>query len=193
LQKPVSKPKAHNRHFLRTFFKERKQVGAVAPSSRFLIKKMCDKIDFAHARHIIELGPGTGVFTRELLKRAHPDCKIYLFELNDSFYNLLKEKITDPRVVIYNRSADELDIIRKDFGIQQVDAVLSSLPLAVIPDMIKKKILIKTYDLLKHGGVYVQYQYSLASKKLIKMCFPKMKMSFTTINIPPAFIYTGTK
>ena len=189
----MNKPKAHNRHFLRTFFKERKQVGAVAPSSRFLIKKMCDKIDFDRAENIIELGPGTGVFTRELLKRARPDCKLFLFELNESFYNLLKEKITDPRVVIYNRSADELDIIRKEFGVAHVDAILSSLPLAVIPDIVKKKILIKSYDMLRHGGVYVQYQYSLTSKRLIKMCFPKMKMSFTTINIPPAFIYTGTK
>lgn len=189
----MSKAKSNSRHFLRTFFKQRKQVGAVAPSSRFLIKKMCDKIDFTTAENIIELGPGTGVFTMELLRRAKPSCRIFVFELNDSFYKLLQEKITDPRVILFNKSADELDLVRNEYGVKNVDAILSSLPLAVIPDQVKKKILVKSYEALRCGGVYVQYQYSLASKKLIKMCFPKMKMSFTTINFPPAFIYTGTK
>lgn len=189
----MSKEKSHNRKFLSTFFKERKQVGAVAPSSRFLVKKMCDKIDFKTAKIIVELGPGTGVFTHEILKRALPDAKIFVFELNDAFYKLLQEKITDPRVSLFNLSADQIDIIFKDQNIKHVDAILSSLPLAVIPDQTKKKILVKSYEALKCGGVYVQYQYSLASKRLIKMCFPKMKISFTTINLPPAFIYTGTK
>lgn len=189
----MSKPQTHNRKFLRTFFQQRKQVGALAPSSRFLVKKMCDKIDFATADTIIELGPGTGVFTLELLKRAKPTCRIFLFELNLSFYELLKEKITDPRIVLLNKSADQLDIVRSEYGIKNVDAILSSLPLAVISDQIKKKILVKSYEALRCGGVYVQYQYTLASKKLIKMCFPKMKMAFTTINLPPAFIYIGTK
>lgn len=154
---------------------------------------MCDKIDFNTAKTIVELGPGTGVFTTEILKRASADARIFVIELNDSFYDLLKTKITDPRVVLLNQSADQIDLILKEHGIKHVDAILSSLPLAVIPDQTKKKILIKSYESLKCGGVYVQYQYSLASKRLIKMCFPKMKISFTTINIPPAFIYTGTK
>ena len=185
--------KSNKTKFLKTFFKERKQVGAVAPSSRFLIKKMCDKIDFSTADAIIELGPGTGVFTTEILKRAKPTCKIFVFELNESFYNLLKEKITDPRVILYNKSADEVDLVYKEHGIKNVDAILSSLPLAVIPDQVKKKILLKSYEALRCGGVYVQYQYSLASTRLIKMAFPKMKISFSTINFPPAFIYIGTK
>lgn len=154
---------------------------------------MCDRIDFSTAKVIVELGPGTGVFTHELLKRASKDTRIFVFELNETFYKLLTEKIDDPRVVLYNKSADEIDIIFKEHGVQNVDAVLSSLPLAVIPDHTKKRILLKVYESLRCGGIYVQYQYSLASKKLIKMCFPKMKISFTSINLPPAFIYVGTK
>lgn len=189
----MAKEKSHNRKFLSTFFKERKQVGAVAPSSRFLVKKMCDKIDFTKSKIIVELGPGTGVFTTEILKRASADSKIFVIELNDNFYELLTQKIQDPRVILVKASADQLDLILEEHGVIQVDAILSSLPLAVIPDQTKKKILIKAYESLRCGGVYVQYQYSLASKRLIKMCFPKMKISFTSINLPPAFIYIGVK
>ncbi len=189
----MSKQKAHSRKFLKTFFEERKQVGAVAPSSKFLVKKMCDKIDFTEARNIIELGPGTGVFTKELLSRANKDCKIFVFELNNEFYNLLEKKFKDPRIVLLNKSAEDIDLVLREHGVKEVDAILSSLPLTVIPDKIKKRIIIKSYDALKSGGRYVQYQYSLNAKKLLKMKFDNLKMAFSTINIPPAFIYVGTK
>lgn len=185
--------KKHSGRFLKTYFKEKKQVGAVAPSSRFLVKRMCDKINFDQAKVIIELGPGTGVFTRELLKRSGPDTKIILFELNDTFIDLLRENFNDERLIVLHQSADELDQVLEEHGIQEVDAVLSSLPLAVIPNVVCNAILDKSYDALKKGGVYVQYQYSLNSKKLIKRLFPNLKLGFVPANIPPAFVYTGTK
>jgi len=185
--------KKHKANFLKTFFKERKQVGALAPSSKYLVKKMCDKIDFSIARNIVELGPGTGVFTAELLKRAHADCRIFVVELNREFYEFLAENFTDPRIILLCESADQIDEIIHSYGVEKVDAVLSSLPLAVIPDQIRKRIIIKSYDILREGGVYVQYQYSLNAKKLLEMKFGKLQMGFVALNIPPAFVYLGVK
>ncbi|MEX1001370.1 MAG: rRNA adenine N-6-methyltransferase family protein [Crocinitomicaceae bacterium] len=187
------KKKKHNRKFLNTFFSERKQVGAVAPSSRFLVKKMCAKIDFKLADVILELGPGTGVFTTELLKRAKPDTKIILLELNEAFYELLVKKFEDPRLLILNRSADEMGEILDDYHIKEVDAILSSLPLTIIPERIKKKIVIQSYNRLKEGGVFTQYQYSLSAKRLLESKFGSIKINFVPANIPPAFIYSAKK
>lgn len=185
--------KEHKGNFLKTFFKERKQVGALAPSSRFLVKKMCDKIDFSTAKNIVELGPGTGVFTEELLKRASKDCRIFVIELNEEFYQFLSKKFNDPRIILLKESADNIDAILAEHNVVEADAILSSLPLAVIPDQIRKRIIIKSYDALKEGGVYVQYQYSLNAKKLLEKKFGKLKMGFVAINIPPAFVYLGVK
>ena len=185
--------KRHNRKFLSTFFSERKQVGAVAPSGRFLVNSMCNKINFAKADVILELGPGTGVFTVELLKRAKSDAKIILLELNETFYELLKDKFTDPRIEVLFRSADEILEVLEERGIKKVDAILSSLPLTVIPDEIKKEIVEQSYSALKKTGIYVQYQYSLSAKKLIESSFGKLKIGFVPINIPPAFVYLGVK
>ena len=55
--------------FLSEFIKEFKTVGAITPSSKFLMKKMLSKIDFSKNVFLIELGPGTGVFTTEILSR----------------------------------------------------------------------------------------------------------------------------
>lgn len=186
-----SKPKKPN--FFKTYLKEKKQVGALAPSSRFLVKKMCSKIDFNESKHIIELGPGTGVFTKEILKRARPDAKIFVFELNSEFYKLLKQKFKDPRIVLINDSAEKLQEKIKENGVEKVDAILSSLPLTIIPPPVKSNILDAVYSVLKKGGIFTQYQYSLSAKSIIEERFGKLKMSFSSINLPPAFIYCGIK
>ena len=189
----MTEEKKERNKFIKTFFKERKQVGALAPSSKFLVKKMCDKIDFDNAKNIVELGPGTGVFTEELLKRAPKDCRIFVIELNEEFYDFLKERFDDSRMVLLRESADNLDEILAKYDVNEVDAVLSSLPLAVIPDQIKKRIVIQSHDVLRQGGVFVQYQYSLNAKRLLEMKFNNLKLGFVAVNIPPAFVYHGVK
>ena len=185
--------KKHSKTFLNTFFSEKKTVGAVAPSSRFLVNSMCNKIDFDKARFIVELGPGTGVLTAEILKRASKDCKVLLVELNQTFYDILINKFKDDRLIIAHSSADEIEQLMKEHKFPYADAVLSSLPLTVIPEIIKKRIVIESYNILKNGGVYVQYQYSLNAKKLLELKYGKLKINFVPINIPPAFVYTAIK
>ncbi len=185
--------KTAKKKFFKTYLKERKQVGAFTPSSRFLVNKMCNKIDFKNAKVIIELGPGTGVFTKEILKRAHHDAKIFVFELNEDFYKYLLEKYPDPRVTLVHESADQIKEILKEHGVEKADAVLSSLPLAIIPDTVKNKILDAIYTVLNSGGIYIQYQYSLNAKKIIQKRFGRLKIGFVSLNFPPAFIYSGYK
>ena len=62
--------------FLKRFIGSLRQVGSVAPSSRFLTGAMLGRVDWKNAGAIAELEAGTGVFTREIVKRARPDAKI---------------------------------------------------------------------------------------------------------------------
>jgi phosphatidylethanolamine/phosphatidyl-N-methylethanolamine N-methyltransferase len=48
--------------FIKQFWAEKKMVGSMTPSSRFLTQKMLKNIDFKKVKLIVELGPGTGVF-----------------------------------------------------------------------------------------------------------------------------------
>ena len=95
--------------FIQQFWKEKKMVGAMAPSSRFLAEKMLQNINFHSAQVLIELGPGTGVFTDKILKKMRPDAKLLVFELNDNFYNSLKNRITDSRVILIHDSAEMIE------------------------------------------------------------------------------------
>ena len=44
-------------------------VGSVIPSSRVLIEKMLEPVDWANTRVFVEYGPGVGTFTRPLLDK----------------------------------------------------------------------------------------------------------------------------
>ena len=182
--------------FIKEFMKEKKQVGAVAPSSKQLCNKMCKPIDFVKAEVIVELGPGTGVVTRELVSRMNPDTRLLVLETNKTFYESLKEEFKDNKNIhLYNRSAEDIiDVLKEnELNEESVDAVVSSLPLTVIPNEIVNKIVINSKKSLKVKGQYIQFQYSLNAKKLLKRVFKEVKISFTPINMPPAFIYTCKK
>lgn len=174
--------------FISEFIKETKMVGAIAPSSKFLMKKMLSKIDFSNDITLIELGPGTGVFTSEILSRMTPNSRLLSFEINPVFYNQLKSKFKDSRLSLICDSAENVkNHISKD--IQSVDGIISSLPLAVIPIRVKLKILNALVDVLGVNNYFVQYQYSMNAKKILQAKFKQLEIDFTPLNIPPAFIY----
>ena len=180
---------AKQSNFLGEFIQERKTVGAIAPSSKFLMKKMIGPIDFQKADVIIELGPGNGVFTKGILERMKQTSKLFSFELNTPFYKHISEIMEDKRLILINDSAEEIDKHLKKHGIGKVDYIVSSLPFAVIPKEVKLKIIDKCVKQLKDDGMFIQFQYSLNSKKLLSSKFSQIKIDFSALNFPPAFVY----
>lgn len=184
---------AKQQAFLKQFWQEKKMVGAMSPSSRFLAEKMLKNIDFKRAHTIIELGPGTGVFTKRMLAKMNPDAKLLVFELNDVFHEQLKKEIVDERLILIHDSAEFIQRHLHDANLLFADYVVSSLPLANFPSKLKKNILEASFDALKNQGKYIQFQYSLNSKKVLEETFQRVHLDFTPLNFPPAFVYTCIK
>lgn len=178
------------RNFLKQFWKDKQMVGAISPSTRFLGEKMLENIDFDNVRSIVELGPGTGVFTDLIIERLRPDARLYIFELNEAFHQSLEKRIKDERVSVIHDSAE---FISKYTGEVPVDVIVSSLPLMVFPDDLRKRVIQESFNILKRKGKYVQFQYSLQSKKLLEATFTNVNVRFTLKNFPPAFVYTCIK
>jgi len=181
------------RLFLKQFFKQKKMVGAVAPSSRFLAHKMLNHLPLSTAKVIVELGPGNGVFTKRIIKEMGENTQLIVIELNDLFYNELSSTIQDPRVHIFHDSANKIWDFVKQIGQDKADIIISSLPLANFPEDLKTDLLDSIHNSLDEKGTFVQFQYSLQSKKAIKKRFVKTKITYTPFNIPPAFVYSCMK
>ena len=179
--------------FFQRFWREKKMVGAISPSSSFLTNKMLENIDFHSAKVFIEIGPGTGVFTKKMLSRMNPESVFLVFELNQEFHQELQTKIADKRVVFINDSAEKLEDYLVQFNIPKVDVIISSLPLSNFYQRFTLKILRTFKDCLNESGKFIQFQYSLKQKKELNHVFSNVNISFTLLNIPPAFIYTCNK
>lgn len=175
--------------YLKQFFKDKNEVGAIAPSSKTLGRKMCSYVDFKKAKKIVELGPGNGVFTRLILERMAPDAKLLVFETNESFYDLLKSQIQDERVILLNQSAEDIKVKLDELGWGKADAILSSLPYTVFPKELKENIVSNCVSSMDKDSIYLQFQYSLNALKMFKSHFSKVKYSFSPVNVPPAFVY----
>lgn len=181
------------REFFKEAVKDIRNSGTIAPSSKYLIDKMLNNIDFTKNNVIVEYGAGNGRITNELLKRLNNNSVLICFEINTKFYkHLLTFK--DKRLVVINESSENIKKVCNEMNLNDVHHFVSSLPLTNMPDSVSEKIVIESYALLKENGYFLQYQYSLTYLKKFKDIFlNRVILNFELRNIPPAFIYKCKK
>jgi phospholipid N-methyltransferase len=177
--------------------KHPRELSTVFPSSPFLANTIADQMDFSEPRTIAELGPADGALTKPIVDRMHPDSDLYLIEVNDAFCDDLREKYRDHEksdaIHVLNRGAENLDEICEDEGIDDLDYVVSGIPLTTLPDHISEQILQTTLDSLKPDGRYVQFQYSQDYRDKIESYFGPVKLERVWLNIFPAWVYAADK
>lgn len=175
--------------FILEYIKNPRYIGAIAPSSKYLAKKMIDNIDFEKAKCIIEYGPGTGVFTEKIISRVTNDTIVVLIELNKEFCDMLKDLYGyKENIIIVNDSAENIDSIVKEHLIKEVDYVISGLPFGSLPKDVSKSILKKTSNMLKNKGKFITFQYTLFKVKFINKFFDKINHNRVLANFPPAHV-----
>ena len=89
--------------FLRDWVRDPLQVAAIAPSSLSLAHIMTSEISFCDAP-ILELGPGTGVFTRRLLQKGIPQENLVLVESSQAFADLLGWRFPKAKIICCDAS-----------------------------------------------------------------------------------------
>ncbi|MDR1379436.1 MAG: methyltransferase domain-containing protein [Synergistaceae bacterium] len=176
--------------FLRRFVGAPRQVGSVIPSSPFLTRAVMDRIVWDDARYVAELGAGTGVFTRAIVRNLKSGGNVLVFEIDPALRNIIEKEHDSLKV--YD-DAQKLPEIMEERNIRQLDYIVSSLPFAVLPPRVTASILDAVDKCLKPGGKLVAYQYSRHMKPYFEKRFGSVKISFVLRNVPPAFLYECTK
>jgi phospholipid N-methyltransferase len=148
---------------------------------------MMKNVPWSSAKTIVELGPGTGVFTEEILRLKRPETKFFVVEQDPEFQQMLKERF--PGLVIQSEAVHLARYV-KQMNLQRADAIISGLPFAVFPGEVRAEILDNVAETLDPDGVFVTFQYSLQMKAELEGRFKKVNIGFTPFNIPPAFVYT---
>jgi len=179
--------------FLRGFLKNPVMVGSIIPSSRVLIDRMLDPVDWANTKLFVEYGPGVGTFTRPILDRLAPDAALVTIDTNPDFTRYLRELIDDPRLIAVTGSAADVEKILAERNLGSADYVLSGLPFSTLPPGIGEAIAEATANVIRAGGAFLVYQFSPKVLDFIKPHFKPIKRGFEWVNVPPATLFWAYK
>ncbi|MBL8964938.1 MAG: methyltransferase domain-containing protein [Phycisphaerae bacterium] len=163
---------------------------------------MVEGLDLETARAVIEFGPGTGVFTREILRRVGPGTRVVAIERSSSMAAALRSEF--PGVLLHEDTAANAEAICRREGIEPgtVDSIVSGLPFAGFPGPLQKEILEAAIGVLRPGGRFVTFAYYGAHLKpagrrfgqLLESLFASVERGAgAMMNIPPAFVYRCQK
>jgi phospholipid N-methyltransferase len=183
-------------NFFIHFVKNLKMTGAVAPSSRFLAKNVVKPLQnmtnpetTSPPVNILELGPGTGALTREIVKQLRPADSLDVVELQKPFFQIIKNKYQAENVEIY------LNDFMKFQPEKRYGFIFSSLPYDNMPRSIIRKIWQKKLSLCSPDAYICYFKYVKFRKfkcDYEKQMVDKYKQNkkFVFRNLPPANVYT---
>ncbi len=185
--------------FITKFIKDPASVGAIAPSSQRLAAAMVGRIDFARARAIVELGPGTGVFSAAVLagiRRTGSATRFLAIERDREFATALAARLG----VAHVAHGDAADLARlcAAHGIADVDYVVSGLPWAAFPPELQDTLMAQVRAVLGPEGGFATFAYLQglmldAGRRFrgqLRGWFTEVEESPTVWwNLPPAFVY----
>ena len=175
--------------FLRGFLKNPVMVGSIIPSSRVLIEKMLEPVDWENTKLFVEYGPGVGTFTRPILDLLGQDAKLVTIDTNPDFTKYLTRSIDDPRLVAVTGSAADVEQILAERSLGQADYVVSGLPFSTLPPGVGDAIAAATAKVIRIGGAFLVYQFNPKVLDFIKPHFERIDRGFEWINVPPATLF----
>lgn len=183
------RPPADTLLFLRAYLSSPRRIGALSPSGQALAGIITGEIDSA-AAPVIELGPGTGVFTQALLARGVPEKKLALIESNTRLARVLRTRF--PSVQIMCGSAARLRNL-KMFDGESAGAIVSGLPLLGMPVRQVYAILRGAFWHMRTGGSFYQFTYGpvcpIRQRILHRLGLEAKQVGHTLANFPPATVY----
>jgi phospholipid N-methyltransferase len=176
-------------HFFRSWMSNPLRVASVAPSGESLARLITKEIAPMDGP-VIELGPGTGVFTRALLARGVAQSDLTLIEYGPEFVPGLQRRFPEARVLQMDAAKLAQSHI---FDGDEVGAVISGLPLLSMSPRKVTAILGGAFTYIRPGGAFYQFTYGprcpVPRPILDRLGLKAVHIGHTVRNLPPAAVY----
>lgn len=171
--------------FLGEMIRNPDEVRAIAPSSAAVARLMTAGIEKVTGP-LVEIGPGTGVFTKAILARGVAPERLTLLELNPRFCDDLRAKF--PGVTVLNRSAEEI----RDIGLSDIGAVISGVPVLARPEL-QRAVVGRAFDVMAPDAFFTQITYANSSPVTpamqAELGLRAIKRGTIWANLPPARVF----
>jgi phospholipid N-methyltransferase len=160
------------RIFFQEFRRNFHSTGSITPSSPWLGAALARFIPQESpngpsiTRRILEVGPGTGAVTRQIVRKLLPADQLDLVELNDSFVACLRERFArDPDFSPVSERARVLHQPIESLTAEPTyDLIISGLPLNNFAAADVERIVEALTRLLKPGGTLSFFEYMAVRK-----------------------------
>ena len=194
-------PRALGRFFLRKFLRDPKDVASVWPSSRFLARAMLRGVALQPGDAVVELGPGTGSFTQEIVRLLDRTTGSgYLgIDRDPEFVAVLRARF--PHLEFVEADADTLAAQLAARPHLRPRAVVSGLPLVAMPKPLVTAMLETIREALLPGGTFRTFSYahtvvnpaSWWLRRQMRAVFPHFVVRGPVVrNLPPALVFQAT-
>lgn len=176
--------------FLKRWLDNPIETGALAPSGAALARLMTQAIDPAKGG-VLELGPGTGVFTQHILATGLPACDLILIEKHPDFVRHLRSRY--PGVRVEEMDVARLHTRRASGPICRVQAVVSGLPLLSMGVRAQLSVLRASLESMQPGAGFYQFTYHwrcpIPLPVLDRLGLVAQPMGRVWRNLPPASVF----
>lgn len=195
--------------FLAAGIRSLPQNASLFPSSPFLVRAMVNPVPLERATCVVELGPGVGTVTSEILKALPPGAHLHAIELDKGHLDTTVARMADPRLRPIHGTAAETHAYLRDAGCHHgADAIFSSLGLALMEPPLREAIVGSACEALGANGVFVQYGYLHArvvtytrtdgwgpfhAGRFLDARFAEIHEQVVLANAPPAAVYVCRK
>ncbi len=180
--------------FISAFLKSPGSVGAVWPSSPALARQIVRSAKVPAADFVLEIGPGNGAFTGEILKNLRPGARFLAVEKSPELARDVAERFPAATVVAgcATRLGEHLP------GEGKPDSVVSGLPWAAFGEPLQEELLCQITGALHPQGVFATFAYfgphrmkaGRAFREKLDGHFREIRRSPVVVaNFPPAFVY----
>lgn len=173
--------------FLSPYLRHPRTVGAIAPSSAALARAML--VGAAPPEGpVLELGGGTGVFSRALLQAGLAPSALHIVERLPEFVRTLRTQLPDTRVL-------ELDAAQLQAGLftDPPAIVLSGLPLRAMSVAQVEGILRAVLGCCRQDVRIIQFSYGLRcpvpAALRTRLGLQAQRLSWVAANLPPAWVW----
>lgn len=176
--------------FGREWFRSPWSVGAIAPSSAYLAHAITDGLSKTDGP-VLELGPGTGAFTRALMERGVLPEQIAAIEASEGFAVTLAAQLS--RVTVIHGDAARISQLTP-FGPSGAALIICGLPLLSMPPAKVLRILSGCMRSLRQDGELRLFTYGprCPVSKVIRarLGLVARRIAFVPMNIPPASVFS---
>ena len=161
---------------------------------------MFQGFDLENAGVVVELGPGTGSVTDELLDAVGGNTRFLAIEQSEEFVKHLAERFPDLEVIHGCASETPAHLAARELG--PANYVISGLPWAGFPPDLQDRLLSAIVDSLAPGGQFSTFAYKGPSmlpkgrrfRRALHRHFDEVHATrLVWRNLPPAFAYQCRK